>query len=89
MLKVLTKEHKIGVLGAGTMGSGIAQVAATYGHNVTIYDVNEDAIQKSESNLVHILNRQVEKSRMAQDEMRWNSESNSFHRSFCPDLKNC
>ena len=29
---------KIGVLGAGSMGSGIAQVAATYGHEVVLFD---------------------------------------------------
>jgi len=33
----------IAVIGAGTMGSGIAQIAATNGHTVSIYDMNKDA----------------------------------------------
>lgn len=87
MLEELTKEHEIGVLGAGMMGSGIAQVAATYGHNVTIYDVNSDAIQKSESNLNSILNRQVEKGRMTRGEV--NGIINQIHYTdTLSDLKN-
>jgi 3-hydroxybutyryl-CoA dehydrogenase len=35
----------IGVIGAGVMGSGIAQVAATKGINVTLLDVNERAVK--------------------------------------------
>lgn len=51
------------------MGSGIAQIAATYGHKVYLYDAFEDQLQKSEEGLVSILNRQVEKKRMTQDEV--------------------
>ena len=38
---------EIGVLGAGTMGSGIAQVAAQAGHVVHLVDVNESAVQNA------------------------------------------
>ena len=34
----------IGVVGAGTMGAGIAQLALEYGHEVVIHDVDETAI---------------------------------------------
>ncbi len=88
MLNNLTKEREIGILGAGTMGSGIAQVAATYGHKVTIYDVNEEAILKSEIHLKNILNRQIEKKRMTQDEIDGILDRIRFTKSLS-DLKNC
>jgi 3-hydroxybutyryl-CoA dehydrogenase len=56
--------QKIGVLGAGSMGSGIAQVAATAGHEVMLFDTNPDALQKASENLQKILNRLVEKGRL-------------------------
>lgn len=39
--------NKIGVVGAGTMGTGIAQVAATTGHEVILHDVGESFLQRS------------------------------------------
>lgn len=61
---------KIGVLGAGTMGSGIAQVAAQNGHQVILVDVDRFMLQKAESALEKILNRLVEKSTIRQDEAK-------------------
>lgn len=55
---------KIGVIGAGAMGSGIAQVAATAGHEVFLYDTNKDAIVHARNKLQKILNRLVEKGRI-------------------------
>lgn len=46
------------------MGSGIAQVAATAGHDVWLYDNNPDALQRSQSKLEKIMNRLVEKGRL-------------------------
>ncbi len=54
----------VGVLGAGAMGSGIAQVAATAGHDVVIFDTNEKALTLSRDKLLKILNRLVEKGRI-------------------------
>jgi len=54
----------IGIIGCGTMGSGIAQVAATAGHQVEVYDLNSEAIKKSAEKLSLILNRLVEKGRI-------------------------
>ncbi len=56
--------QKIGVLGAGSMGSGIAQVAATAGHEVMLFDTNSEALQKASEKLQKILNRLVEKGRL-------------------------
>ena len=60
----------LGVLGAGAMGSGIAQVAATYGWEVQLIDISEEATVASRSNLQKILNRQVEKGRMTDLEVK-------------------
>ncbi len=54
----------IGILGAGSMGSGIAQVAATAGHEVRLFDTNPVALQKASEKLQKILNRLVEKGRL-------------------------
>lgn len=56
----------IGVLGGGAMGSGIAQVAATAGNRVVLYDTNAEALKKSEAALTKILSRLVEKGKIDQ-----------------------
>ena len=56
--------QQIGILGAGSMGSGIAQVAATAGHDVILFDTNPEALQKASTKLQKILNRLVEKGRL-------------------------
>lgn len=55
---------KIAVIGCGTMGSGIAQVAATAGCVVKIFDTNNDALTKSQSNLEISLSKLVEKGKI-------------------------
>lgn len=59
---------KIAIIGAGTMGSGIAQVAATAGCSVKLYDLKNEALQESESSLKKIMDRLVEKGRIDQKE---------------------
>lgn len=65
----MDKATTIGVIGAGTMGAGIAQSAAAYGHNVLVYDTSKEQLKKSKAGLYKILQRQVEKERMAQQEV--------------------
>jgi len=55
---------KVGIIGSGSMGAGIAQVAATAGHEVYLCDTNPDALTKAKEKLQKILNRLVEKGRM-------------------------
>lgn len=52
---------KIGVLGAGLMGSGIAQVAATSGYEVTLVEVSEDLVKKGLSGIEKSLAKFAEK----------------------------
>ena len=53
--------NKIGVLGAGLMGAGIAQVAAASGHQVTVLEVNEAVLNKGMRSIDKSLSRFVEK----------------------------
>jgi len=59
---------KISVIGAGTMGSGIAQIAATEGIEVCLYDSFDGAIETSRQKLIKILNRLVEKNRISEQD---------------------
>ena len=54
----------VGVIGSGTMGSGIAQVAATSGCQVNLYDTNQEALSKSKSTLESTLLKLVEKGKI-------------------------
>jgi len=58
----------IGVIGCGTMGSGIAQVAATAGCKVKLYDTSQEALEKAKVALEKILLRLIEKGRIASEE---------------------
>ncbi len=58
----------VGVLGAGTMGAGIAQVAAQNGSEVVLVDLNQDMLTKAENNLDKVLARLVEKGSISEDE---------------------
>lgn len=54
----------VGVIGAGAMGSGIAQVAATAGHPVLVYDTQKEALSKSEQTLKATLSKLEEKGKI-------------------------
>ncbi|HET7632927.1 MAG TPA: 3-hydroxyacyl-CoA dehydrogenase NAD-binding domain-containing protein [Gemmatimonadaceae bacterium] len=58
----------VGVVGAGTMGAGIAQLAAVRGHRVILADAIPAGLERARSGMTRILARQVEKGRMTQAE---------------------
>lgn len=57
----------VGVLGAGTMGSGIVQVAAQNGHKVILVDLNEQILLKSKEQLANVMERLVAKGKMTEE----------------------
>lgn len=56
--------QKIGVVGAGSMGAGIAQVAATAGHEVIVSDSNAAALERAQQQLLDTLNKLAAKGKM-------------------------
>jgi len=60
----------VGVVGAGTMGIGIAQIAAQNEHQVIIYDHSEAQIEKAKLGLEKVLSRLVEKERITASERK-------------------
>jgi 3-hydroxybutyryl-CoA dehydrogenase len=60
--------NQIMVIGAGQMGSGIAQVCAMAGYDVILHDIKDEFVQKGIGNIQKNLNRQVEKGRMEESE---------------------
>ncbi len=55
---------KVGVVGAGTMGSGIAQVFALYGHPVTLVDVSREQLNRAATTIQQSLSRLEKKGRI-------------------------
>ena len=60
---------KIGVIGAGTMGTGIAHVSALSGFDVTLVDIEQNLLEHSLTSIKKGLKRQVDKGKIYQEEM--------------------
>ena len=58
----------IGILGAGAMGSGIAQIASQAGQDVVLFDLSQEALTTSSANLQKVMNRLIEKGKVTSDE---------------------
>jgi len=58
---------KVGIVGAGTMGNGIAQAFAMAGHEVLLDDIDQKLIDKGLATVKKSLGRLVEKAKMTQD----------------------
>ncbi|MEO0092101.1 MAG: 3-hydroxybutyryl-CoA dehydrogenase [candidate division WOR-3 bacterium] len=58
---------KIGVIGAGTMGNGIAQTFATYGYEVVMIDVDQKFLDNAMATIKKSLAKMVEKAKMTQE----------------------
>ena len=54
----------VGVVGAGAMGSGIAQVAAAHGHAVVLSDAQASAVARARANITAALDKLVEKGKL-------------------------
>ena len=60
--------HKIGVVGLGAMGAGIAQLALEAGYDVVGREVSDSLGEKARERIAHYLQRKVDKGQLAQDE---------------------
>jgi 3-hydroxybutyryl-CoA dehydrogenase len=58
---------KVGVVGAGAMGSGIAMVALANGHDVVLADLDDDATSRARQMIEAAIRRDVEKGRLTSD----------------------
>ncbi len=64
-MAALARDAVIGVIGAGAMGSGIAQVAAAAGHTVLVLDAKPEAVERALADVDRDLQSQVRKGRIA------------------------
>jgi 3-hydroxybutyryl-CoA dehydrogenase len=83
--KLLQKQQKICVCGAGTMGSGIAQLAAQNSFSVIQFDVNESMLLKSSASAQSNLQKLVEKGKISFQE----KQSILQRISFISNIKDC
>jgi len=57
--------HTVAVIGSGIMGAGIAEVAASHGHPVLVYDINADAISRAIDGIRTRLESRVARGRLS------------------------
>ncbi|OSZ82725.1 3-hydroxybutyryl-CoA dehydrogenase [Chitinophagaceae bacterium IBVUCB1] len=76
----MNKEAIVGVIGAGAMGSGIAQVAAMAGHRVILFDANTTALDKAKASLTATMSKLAEKGKIA------NADEVMNHFEFATDI---
>ena len=59
---------KVGIIGSGAMGSGIAQVFSQAGHSVVLYDTNHAALERSKANLAKTFEKLVAKEKYTEEQ---------------------
>ena len=88
---------QIGIIGSGTMGAGIAQVAAQAGNRVIVCDTNQIVLDKAKLNLENSMNKLVDKEKITKEKaseiignIEWTMDKTSLHQtefSFCSALE--
>jgi len=78
----------IGIVGAGTMGTGIARVAALNKFNVALYDINDTVILNGIARITSEMKMNVEKQKLSQEEMT-STLSHIHARTKLSDLGHC
>ncbi len=66
--QLLAKIQKIGIVGSGQMGNGITQVAAQYGFQVVMMDINKTALEKAIATIQSSCDRLIKKATMSEDQ---------------------
>ena len=77
--------ERIAVIGAGQMGNGIAQVAATSGFEVVMIDINQEAVDRGMATIERSLNKLVQKERLSQED----ADAARARLSVCTDRSPC
>lgn len=67
-MKQLEDIKTIAVIGAGTMGSGIGQLAAMAGYETIIYDLQEEALNKAKAGIEKNMDGAIKRGKMSEDE---------------------
>jgi 3-hydroxybutyryl-CoA dehydrogenase len=62
--------RKVGIIGAGQMGSGIAHVIALYGYDVAIHDLNKERVDAAIATIDKNLTRQVASGKITEDDKK-------------------
>jgi len=84
----LSSDTVIGIIGAGTMGSGIAQVAATAGHRTFLFDSDAAAMKRAETNMQATFSKLVEKGKLTAEKAKEISTRISYPSSLA-EFKTC
>ncbi|HAA11948.1 MAG TPA: 3-hydroxybutyryl-CoA dehydrogenase, partial [Cytophagales bacterium] len=67
-MKALEGINTIGIVGAGTMGLGIAQMAAMAGYQTLLFDANAEAVPKALATIEKNLNKGIEKGKVTEEQ---------------------
>ncbi len=78
----------VAVIGAGTMGNGIAHVFAQFGYNVSLIDISEDALKRGIATITKNLDRQVTKEVINEEVKNATLDRLITHTSMADGLKN-
>jgi len=62
--------HRVGVVGAGTMGNGIAHIFARSGYRVVLYDLELKFLERAQQNIAKNLDREAAKGKLSEQEKK-------------------
>ena len=65
----MINKNEIGIIGAGTMGNGIAHVFSLYGYETILVDINKNFLEKALNNIKSNMQRQIKKNIIDESEM--------------------
>lgn len=70
MSNPLDSSATVAVIGAGTMGAGIAQLAASHGHSVLLFDLNEAALEAAMTKMMATMAKLVAKGKFTEEQVK-------------------
>ncbi|PLR78774.1 3-hydroxybutyryl-CoA dehydrogenase [Bacillus sp. V3-13] len=80
--------RRVGVVGAGTMGAGIAQLIVQNGYSAIIFDIDEKTVEQAKSSIFSRLDRLVKKKKAGQEEIE-QAKRNLKTTTYLQQLKDC